>query len=696
MCGWIVTGGLGLGAYKYGAVQNSVEALLIITPRGEFKTLKKEDDEFDLFFGSEGQLGVVVGAKVRVKRVETTGKPFALLLKTREDVQSFIQFVNEAELKPSTILYYDREFVKLTLEIEREHLEGASQRALKNNDDVRIQETRTDLQTLDFIKKPDHVLVLNFDTAEDYQTAVRSRLFGGGGETIRYQQLTYLQFPTALAHVFWEHRYKPVQMKQKGPSMLVSETLIPLSSFPKYMQLLRRTLRELLDIEIRTEAHVVNQEEMLIQSTLLADTKTLRHKLYFALVPFMTQMAVHFGAKPYGIGIWNLPFLRVLKKALPAKIDALTKHKKIYDEHRLVNRGKYINADKQRFIPKLALNALVRVDGWIIRILEKRSRDEHRYLRHPIEGAIWKTGTFLFPEMVPSDLKADRHPLAQITSTCAECDSCERVCPTSDVFGLFGPGTPITRRKTANRIAAGETISQEEALGFLVCTRCDNCTRVCPTDIPLTKLFDKVEEDSNFSQALNLDEQQKNNFIDRFWQVMKESPLYLKHTIAKQKEERSHLQHGLKIVYPRGFEYGKLFIDPETCIRCGMCAHENACTYGARIGHPREIPELLDTNCALCNACVNYCPQNKVAQQEREFLDRVIYQSVDLEEKKYWADQKISHSRYHQSAALNSDHRNVRHVCFRANHYGNRQRGFDRRDSGFGHGSRGPSHGYWF
>ena len=109
--------------------------------------------------------------------------------------------------------------------------------------------------------------------------------------------------------------------------------------------------------------------------------------------------------------------------------------------------------------------------------------------------------------------------------------------------------------------------------------------------------------------ALGLDTEQKQAFVDRMWEVMKESPLYLPHTKAEQKEERSHLQHGLNIKYPRGFAYAQLKIDPETCIRCGMCGDENACTYGAREGVPRSIPELIDDSCALCNACINYCPQ---------------------------------------------------------------------------------------
>ncbi|MDZ7358936.1 MAG: glutamate synthase-related protein, partial [candidate division KSB1 bacterium] len=133
---------------------------------------------------------------------------------------------------------------------------------------------------------------------------------------------------------------------------------------------------------------------------------------------------------------------------------------------------------------------------------------------------------------------------------------------------------------------------------------------------------------------------QKQDFVDRFWQIVKQSPLYREHTLADQKDEKSHLSHGVKLIYEKGFEYSQLFIDPLTCIRCGMCSHENACMYGAREGRPRKIPELKNINCALCNACVNYCPQNKQAQKERMVLDKLILHAPDLEEKKYWIKQQ--------------------------------------------------------
>jgi glutamate synthase domain-containing protein 2/FAD/FMN-containing dehydrogenase/glutamate synthase domain-containing protein 3/ferredoxin/glutamate synthase domain-containing protein 1 len=638
ICGWLVTGGLGLGAYKYGHVRNSVRAILLLKPSGEWQTVTPEDDLFDQVVGSEGQLGIVAGVLLKVRRLTYVSKPYAFSFADVHAAQKFMRLLSTWNLHPTTVLYFDSHYIETTREIEEEKLQRDLEKALQNQDEEQITRVRQEMELAKQMAGLEHVVVMEFDSREDYQQALKVPPFSSTHERRRYQDITYWRLPVALAHKLWEHRYLPVEMKPKGPSMLVSETLMPLAHFPEYMDFVQKAVSDWTQNVVKTEAHLVAADEVLVQTILLADTARLRHKMYLSLVPFMTQAALHFGGRPYGTGIWNLPFLKGLQRHRNGRsVQRLREAKKRFDPHALVNQCKFINSSGR----KIALRAFKGMAPLLMQRaihLLHRGRTNKRLLSfYTLGELLWKVSRWVLPQVVPPELRAERHPILEITAACAECDSCERVCPTSDVFGRYGLATPITRRQTANRVARGEEISQEEALGFLVCTRCDNCTRVCPTDIPLTELFDLVEQDNRFQRALGLSRVEKDEFIDRFWQVMKESPLYREHTQAEQKEEKSHLEHGLKILYPRGFAYARLFIDPETCIRCGMCADENACTYGARIGKPRQIPELIDENCALCNACINFCPQNKAVQEEREFIEKLIVNAVDLDEKRYWA-----------------------------------------------------------
>ncbi len=640
VCGWVATGGLGLGAYKYGHVRHSITRLLLLTPQGEWLTLQPGDERFDTVFGSEGQLGIVAAVELKVNPLSYTSKPYAFSFVSAGAVAKFFRLLAEWDLKPSSVLYFDEAYLQAVCQVETRHLEQERQRALTTHDAIRLEALRQEEGSLNTLRQLQHTVVLEFDTRDAYEQALRYPLFNSSNQQHRYRELTFWRLPTEVAHKLWEHRYQPVAIKPLGPDMLVSETIVPVSRFPAYLEFLRSTISFWTANPVRTEGHLLNPEEILLQTVLLADTGSLRHKLYLSFVPFMTEAAIQFGGRPYGIGVWNLPFLsRWQSPGKTVTLRRLLEEKHRLDPNRIVNQSKFINSSGR----KISLRAFKKATAPILRLLfhllEKGKEPRKHWGLVTVGRWLWKANKALFPRLVPPELKAERSPIQQLTSPCAECDSCERVCPTSDVFGLLGLATPITRRKTANRLARGETITREEALGFLVCTRCDNCTRVCPTDIPLTELFDRVEAEPTFQQALGLTPAEKKEFIERFWDIMKESPLYRSHTRTPVKDDGSHLQHGLKIQYPRGFPYARLFIDPDTCIRCGMCAHENACTYGARQGNPRQIPELVDINCALCNACINFCPQNKAIQQEREFVEQLIEQAVDPEEKRFWQQQ---------------------------------------------------------
>ncbi len=650
LAGWLATGGIGLGSYKYGHVSSSVVLLFIVTPSGEFLTVTPEDEHFSKYFGSEGQFGIIAGASIKVRRESYVIKPYAFSFDNFTDVFNFIQMVEKTNLKPTSVIYFSKTYIAETYKIEKKHIEERIKQALDNNDQTRLKETREDRDLVEDMKKYHHIVVFHFDENVDYQQALKSRFFGVSGEQRRVNHISFFQLTTELAHIFWDHRFLPVQIKQNGPSVLVSETVLPTSAFFDFQNMMEKVLGRLLNIELKLEAHLLQNGEILVQALFLADTRTFRHKLYFSLIPLMTQVAYYFGAKPYGIGLWNYPSLRKWRSVHQEKADAMIAYKKESDGRGQINQGKFLNPKRQTLFFKLFKIVTPRFNNWFVSTYDKRLHNKKMVLSYPFEKLVWHVTRFIFPRMVPPWLKAGEHnPIEQLISVCAECDSCERVCPTSDVFGLYGPATPITRRHTAHRLIGGEKISRQEALGFLACTRCDNCTDICPTDIDLTKLFDIVEENRKFNDVLGFVNGEKEDFVDRFWQIMKESPLYIDHTLAVQKEEKSHLAHGLKILYDKGFAYSELFIDPTTCIHCGMCSNENACMYAARASHPREIPELIHENCALCNACVNFCPQNKIMQRTRLQFEKLIHHAVDLEEKRYWTKQQ---SRVHDTTTV--------------------------------------------
>ena len=75
IAGWIATGGFGLGSYKYGHISELVKQILVITPDGELAEHENGQDEFKNFFGSEGQLGILAGVVLKIKKDTYFSKP---------------------------------------------------------------------------------------------------------------------------------------------------------------------------------------------------------------------------------------------------------------------------------------------------------------------------------------------------------------------------------------------------------------------------------------------------------------------------------------------------------------------------------------------------------------------------------------------------------------------------------------------
>lgn len=111
ICGWVVTGGLGIGAYKYGHVKNSVQAIFLIFPNGDSKIVTPDDELFDDIFGSEGQLGIVAGVVLKAKPLSYISKPYAFSFKEAESVNKFIDLLKSWELTPSSIIYFDPHYI---------------------------------------------------------------------------------------------------------------------------------------------------------------------------------------------------------------------------------------------------------------------------------------------------------------------------------------------------------------------------------------------------------------------------------------------------------------------------------------------------------------------------------------------------------------------------------------------------------
>ena len=143
----------------------------------------------------------------------------------------------------------------------------------------------------------------------------------------------------AFANDLWEKRFLPMSIKHLGPSLLAREVILPLDQVASYVEKISEWGKRLA-VTLYPIAHLVSQKEVLFLAMVATDHRKTIFYLDLMLVPMMLRLAVQFyGGKPYGIGIWNTPFLRDLYSK--EELKQLVRYKKKVDPAGILNSGKF-------------------------------------------------------------------------------------------------------------------------------------------------------------------------------------------------------------------------------------------------------------------------------------------------------------------------------------------------------------------
>ncbi len=113
LIGWIATGGMGLGTFRYGSIRNQLVSLRVITPEGKTLNLRPDDPEITNFLATEGQMGIIVEATLRVAHRPSKWYPFAVRFEKAASAYAFArQLSHHPSIKPEDLVVYHSEFVK--------------------------------------------------------------------------------------------------------------------------------------------------------------------------------------------------------------------------------------------------------------------------------------------------------------------------------------------------------------------------------------------------------------------------------------------------------------------------------------------------------------------------------------------------------------------------------------------------------
>ena len=576
LIGWIATGGMGIGTLRYGPVRNQIVSLRVITPDGTIKVLSAEDPEMNYFISTEGQMGIIVKATLRVSKRPVRWYPLVVSFEKSSSAYDFAKGVAcHPSIKSEDVVVYHPEFIRAL--------------GLSSDGKLPIQNR--------------HLVLIAFPE----ETGPRKL-----EAYLEERKLSHVE--NSFANALWEKRFLTMSIKKLGPSLHASEIILPIDQVASYLEKVNEWGKRLA-ITLYPIAHVVNQKEVLFLAMLATDNRKNIFYLDLMLIPMMLRLAVQsYGGKPYGIGVWNTPFLRHLYSQEGLK--QLVRYKKKLDPDGILNSGKFFatsgrwgSFQKALFQADIFDFGLSTSQWLMFRLLSFFPPDKLR-LRTPI---------------VSKELEG----ISKDILSCAQCGACVARCPVYRATGdetLTAKGKLLTIKKALEK---GE-LELSKAMPLYFCLHCGRCDEECQVHLKHLSLFEGLEKYLADSGSFPIEE------VKNFIREVENSPEFQRFLDVirtgfdqKIREKRN--------TFPRY----RVQINEEHCIHCGTCV--DACIYSVRKrgeSDPRVILIEDEGLCRGCGSCIERCPQVAAGLPATTVELHPCYLQID---DPYWNAEVVTH-----------------------------------------------------
>jgi FAD/FMN-containing dehydrogenase len=441
--GWLATGGLGLNSTRLGHLRQWVRAIEVATPGKGMLRLERGDPDFHLFFDTEGQIGLISSICLELISSPPRIYPHLLYFNSVEEAFSFASLILKNNCVPLHMKFLESALISEHSELMRRKKE--------------------DLAGL--LEKKNALLLAMDDAATEELLTGLIREFPG-----------VTQAPPHAAGFLWHERYSPLKIQILGPSLLASEVIIPLARAPEYIRRARTAARH-YKVELLFETHFVRSEtgfEILIMAMFNCDRRNLlQYMAYLSLVPMLTRLGIRCGGRPYGIGIWNVPFFA---SKFPAdEAGRIIAGKRKYDPENLLNPRKFLSI-KSRFM---------NLPARLFHPLFFNFSMDAMLLFSPLIG--------LFLRPLGLHLPRQENLLERSSLVCTQCGNCLAVCPAYTMTGDERTG-PRSKLRLARQVLASKKIEKHQSDCVFLCTRCGRCEEVCQALISHREAWDLLEK----------------------------------------------------------------------------------------------------------------------------------------------------------------------------------------------------------
>lgn len=303
--GWLCMMGYGIGSMKYGSLLSQIKSIEVVLPTGEVRQVSTSDyPQLEWFAASEGTLGVITELEVEIRRLNPM-RHFLIHSADLAEALSVLEALKSASMTPYNLHFTDEVCLKAMFKqgIALENLECGC------------------LLAVDYEGTPEEL-----NEAEDLIKDLLSK------------HSTARLLKEESADEEWNERFKSMKMKRGAPSQLGGEVWLAVGELFDYLKDIQK-LAARYKIDMCTYGHVVRSDRMIVMTMFFVDeTKTFDYILNLALVKKIQDVGYRHGGYPYGVGLWNTPYLNRIYE--PVQLTEMKARKKKLDPSGIMNPGK--------------------------------------------------------------------------------------------------------------------------------------------------------------------------------------------------------------------------------------------------------------------------------------------------------------------------------------------------------------------
>jgi len=303
--GWFCMMGYGIGSLKYGSLLSQVKSAELVLATGEVKVVTPDTaPPLSWFAGSEGTLGIVTSLELEVRCLNPM-KHFLLKMNDLPEMAQVLKEVKDAPITPYNLHFTDPACV------EGMHDLGLIPDSVGQGCLVQVDYEGTEQELVQ---------------AEETLRQI----------TDKHPKVTMM--PGDMADLEWEERFKALRLKRGGPSVLGGEVWLPVKEVAGYLADMAQMSAK-YGIRFMSYGHVVTPEYATAMTTFYADeSKTFNYMLNLGLTKKIQDIGSRYGGHPYGIGLWNSPYInRIYSRQDLAELKA---RKNSLDPRGILNPGK--------------------------------------------------------------------------------------------------------------------------------------------------------------------------------------------------------------------------------------------------------------------------------------------------------------------------------------------------------------------